>query len=298
MANKKSFKIDLGKAIIRLDIAIKRTMASDSLGFYKSAFKGQGLEFEEYQVYTSGEDSHRIDWKASARSPNILMKKYVEERNLKVFFLIDASTSMIFGSGNKLKNEYAAELILSLSHPMIEAGDLVGFAMFTDKITQHVLPVKDRSVHYQLSRALVDPDNYGSGYDLVSALDFVNTHISDQALLIIVSDFLGLKGKWEEKLKILANRFDIIAMMIRDTRDLKLPEDVGQVVIEDPFSGKQTTINPSQLKKLYSRVANQQVEKVKKSFIKINCDFVDFETDKPYVSRVVSFFRRRASKVS
>ena len=291
MAKKKQFKIDIGKAIIRLDIAMKRTLTADSIGFYKSAFKGQGLEFDEYQVYSPGEDAHKIDWKASARSPNILVKKYIEERNLKVFFLIDASNSMIFGSGTKLKNEYAAELVLSLVHPMIEAGDQVGFAMFTDEITQKALPMK-------LTKALVNPENYGSGYDLMSALDFVNNYVKGDALLIIISDFLGLKGNWESKLGLLSSRFEIIAMMIRDTRDLKFPDGVGQIVIEDPFSGRQTVIKPAQLKRLYARVANQQVEKVKKSFISINCDFVDFETDKPYVSRVVNFFRRRTFRVS
>ena len=116
--------------------------------------------------------------------------------------------------------------------------------------------------------------------------------------MIIVSDFIGLKGNWEEKVKLIANRFDIIAMMIRDPRDLKLPSDPGQVVVEDPHTGEQTLIEPNKIRKLYSKINNQQIIKIKKAFVKNNCDFIDFYTDKPYITRVISFFKMRAFKVT
>ncbi|MBS3113186.1 DUF58 domain-containing protein [Candidatus Woesearchaeota archaeon] len=298
MAKKSKFKIDIGKAINRLDIEIKRNASAQAIGFYKSAFRGQGLEFEEYANYGVGEDASNIDWKASGRSTSLLVKRYIEERNLKVFFLVDVSSSMIFGSGIKLKNEYAAELILSLSHSMIEAGDEVGFALFNENVTKKLKPAGGKPQYYQITKALVNPDFYGGGYNFIEALNFVKNFLDDEVLLIIVSDFIGLKGNWEEKVKLIANRFDIIAMMIRDPRDLKLPSDPGQVVVEDPHTGEQTLIEPNKIRKLYSKINNQQIIKIKKAFVKNNCDFIDFYTDKPYITRVISFFKMRAFKVT
>ncbi len=296
--SRQKFKIDLGKAAVKLDVATKQSLTTKALGSYRSVFKGRGLEFAEYRNYTPGEDASLIDWKASARSTDLLIKQYVEERNLNVFFLIDVSESMIFGSTDKLKNEYAAELVAALAHSVLESGDNVGFAMFNDAIEMKSQPLSGPQQYYLLTKALVNPEYYGGRYNLVGAIDFLITFLKDTSLVIIVSDFLGLKGNWEDKLKVLASKADVIAMAIRDPRDMRLPSNVGQVIVEDPYTGVQNMIDPDKIKSLYSRVALKQLSNVKKTFLKNNCDFVDFYTDQPYVKRLISFFKVRSMKIS
>ena len=89
-------------------IIAKKFVNSGFLGSYTSFFRGRGLEFENYRSYTESDDASFIDWKASLRSNNLLVKEYVEERALNVFLLIDVSSKMFFSSTQKLKNEYAA----------------------------------------------------------------------------------------------------------------------------------------------------------------------------------------------
>ena len=75
--------------IRRLEIFTKSSVGSKLIGRYKSVFKGKGLEFAGYREYSPDDDSTMIDWKASSRANEIMVKEMVEERNLNVFFLID-----------------------------------------------------------------------------------------------------------------------------------------------------------------------------------------------------------------
>ena len=103
---KRELKIDLTKNIKKLEITTRRLVGAQLIGSYKSAFKGHGLEFANYKEYTQNDDASLIDWKASVRTGKLLIKEYEEERKLDVFFLIDVSSSMVFVSTDKLKNEY------------------------------------------------------------------------------------------------------------------------------------------------------------------------------------------------
>ena len=128
-------KLNLKPLIKKLEVSTKRGFIDILTGSYKSSFKGKGLDFEGYRSYISGDDASLIDWKATLRSQDLLIKVLTEERNVNIIFLVDVSSSMSFASIDKLKNEYAAELVASLSFAAIQAGDSVGLVMFNDKIT-------------------------------------------------------------------------------------------------------------------------------------------------------------------
>ena len=68
-------------------------------GLYRSAFRGQGMEFADVRAYSDGDDIRLIDWNVSARSQSLYVKRMEEERERHVLVLVDASGSMRFGSG-------------------------------------------------------------------------------------------------------------------------------------------------------------------------------------------------------
>ena len=126
---KKELNLELSESIKRLKIFTNQIVNTSFVGGYKSVFKGHGMEFEDYREYTPNDDASTIDWKASVRSKQLLVREFVEERNLNVFFLIDASSSMVYGSTDKLKMEYAAEIVATLSYTILQAGDSISFAL-------------------------------------------------------------------------------------------------------------------------------------------------------------------------
>lgn len=289
-------KLDVSKVIKRLEIATKGLVGSKVMGGYKSSFRGKGLEFDSYRYYSPQEDSGNIDWKASLRAGDLLVKQYMEERNLEVFFLVDTSSSMVYGTEDKLKSEYAAEVVAGLSFAILRAGDSVGMVMFNDRIIKRVALSKNLNQFYLVSRELIDPYHYGRGYNLEGALKFLIGYLKRRAVVIIVSDFIGLKGEWEKYLRIAGSKYDLIGMMVRDPVDRDLPSDNHQILLANPYSGEQLLVVPNEIKADYGAYTRIQENAVKDAFARANCDFIKLVTNKAFAGYLTSFFRQRKAK--
>ena len=294
---KKEINLDLDPGIKRLKILTSQIVNTKFVGGYKSLFKGRGLEFEDYREYTPNDDASSIDWKASVRSKKLLVREFVEERNLNVFFLIDVSSSMIYSSTEKLKIEYACEIAVALSYVVLNAGDSIGFALFNDKIIKMSPPKTGFTQYNNLVRALVNPNLYGGKYDLNQALKFILAYLKEASIVIIISDFIGLKNDWERYLKMVSKKFDVIGIMIRDPLDRELPSYNGQAIFEDPYSGRQILVNPATIGDDYRRDAIRQEQIIKNAFLKANSNFIELMTDKSYVEPLTNLFLRRTLKI-
>jgi uncharacterized protein (DUF58 family) len=289
----KSIKVNLTPKIKRLEIPMKKPTSNTFTGGYRSVFKGRGMEFDRYRIYAETDDARMIDWKASLRSKQTLVRIYEEERNINIFFLFDVSSSMCFGSTPKLKCEYAAELIASVAFAVTQSGDAIGMAMFTDHIVERLPPMAGRKQFFNIKRLLEDPKLYGGNYDLQKALEFTMEFLPPGTLLIIVSDFIGLKSNWEHYLRIVSNRFDVIGCMISDPRDREIPKGVGEVLIEDPYSGDKMVIGSKKLRIQYEREMERYTESIRNAFLQVNGFFGVIKTEEPMVKQAISFFRKR-----
>ncbi|MFH1642175.1 MAG: DUF58 domain-containing protein [Nanoarchaeota archaeon] len=290
-------KIDIDKIVNKLDIVTKEAVTSNIIGGYKSVFRGRGLEFDSYKKYNRDEDSKDIDWKASLRAGELLVKQYIEERNLEIFFLVDISSSMVYGTTSKLKSEYAAEVVASLSYVILKSGDTAGLALFSDRIVAKVPPSKHMHQFYMLSKNLSNPYFYGGNFDFESALKFLTTYIKKRAVVIIVSDFIGLDGDWLKYLKIASSKLDIIAVMIRDPADRDLPDNNHPVLVSDPYSDNQLLIVPNKIKKEYSQYTRLQENAIREAFLNSHCDFVKLVTDKQFAGYLIRFFQERKKRL-
>ncbi len=131
--------------ILRIDITTNRLVTDVFAGAYHSVFKGRGMEFDEVREYQPGDDIRSIDWNVTARTGFAHIKKYVEERELTVMILVDASASVHFASTNQMKNKLAAEIAAVLAFAAIRNNDKVGLLMFTDEPELFIPPKKGKS---------------------------------------------------------------------------------------------------------------------------------------------------------
>ena len=289
-------KIDSSFSLKRLDLVVGGLVNTQFLGSYKSVFKGTGLEFADYRIYNpSNDDASRIDWKASKRVGQTLVKEFIEERNLEIIFLIDVSSQMLTGSTHKLKAEYIAEIVSAFSQSILSSGDSVGFILFSNKIVKELKPQSGMSQLYPITKSLSDSSNYGGYGDIDNVLNYVFKKGVEGNLVILISDFIyGLNS--EKNLKLVTKKFDFISIMIRDPRDMELPEGSGQVVLEDPYSGSTLLVNPNKIRKEYSKLASSDVTKIKGSIKKHGGDFLFLNTNKPFTKEIIKFFKMRAAK--
>jgi uncharacterized protein (DUF58 family) len=284
-------EINFGTAVSQFEKALRKFQVKKV--DYQSLFRGKGLEFDSYRNFMSDDDSSVIDWKASLRANKLLARQYIEERDIRIYFVVDVSNSMLFGSGNKLKAEYAGEIIAALSHLIMSSGDSAGLIMATDRINRIVRTSKNKNQLYLMINYLSELGEYGGGFDFPAVVNFLLKTLESKAVIIFISDFLHTGKDFERNLKLLGTKFETIAFMIRDPLDEELPKANYQMSIQEPFSGKQITIDSEFAAESYKRYALEKKNYVKSQFLKSDIDFLELNTNTPFVNPLISFLKTR-----
>src|SRR5205823_1723402 len=151
----------------------RRAVANLLGGEYHSVFKGAGLAFADVRAYQPGDDVRAIDWNVTARMGHPFLKRFVEERELTVLFVVDASASLTVGT-RRAKREVVAELAALLAFAALHNNDRVGLFHCTDRV-EHVVPPRKGTRHAQrLLRDILFFQPAGRGTGLRAALDALN----------------------------------------------------------------------------------------------------------------------------
>ena len=290
---KGKFSVNFPKVISEFENAMQKFPVKRIL--YQAAFRGKGLEFDSYRRFAPNDDAELIDWKASLRANDLLAKKYVEERNLNVYFLVDVSNSMLFGSGKKLKAEYAAELVIALSHLVINSGDRIGLVMFNDDVVKVLYPSNTKNQFALFTKFLSEPEFYGGGFELGTAIEHVlKTVKSSYTIFILVSDFIRTKKNTIQALKMLGNRFETMAIMVRDPFDESLPKTKYQFAIQDPYSKRQMVLDPEIAAERYHHEVLRHKAILKEVLRSARIDLLELTTESDFSIQVSSFLKSRA----
>lgn len=289
-------RLNLKPLIKKLEMSTKQTTGGELVGEYRTVFKGKGLDFVGYRVYNPTDDANNIDWKASLRSNDLLVKMLQEERFLRVYILFDISNSMLFSSTGKLKCEYAAELIASLAFVVLHSGDGVGLAMFNDKIVKDIPISLGPKQYYMVIKALSNPSYYGGKFNLTKVLRSILDKVKRETSVIIVSDFIGVTHEFENILRLFSSKCEISGIMIRDPVDNVFPNERKQILLQDPYSNKKLAIDPKVVKEEYDKRAQDQIKSLTKLFTKLNSGFLELETTEYFVTPIIRFFHERRKR--
>lgn len=291
------FRPDLLPQIRELEMHARRDVLSRTLtGNWLSKLKGEGIEFAGYRAYQPSDDSSLIDWRASLRAQKILVKEHTQDRNLNVIVLLDASETMLYGSGEKLKAEYAAGVASSIAYAALRAGDAAGLAMFSEKLTRFVPPSTGLKHHTLITRVLKDPKNYGGKSNLKQALQEVMGAMDTPGLIVLVSDFLEPQEDWMKYLRVADLKFDFIGVMIRDKRDRRLPKNAGEYVLVDPSTGEKIIIDCAAYAEPYKEYVRQEEQSIRETFHRMNSDVAILEPEHDAIKKLMSFFYRRSKQ--
>ncbi len=258
---------------------------------YRLLFRGSGVEFASLREYVPmQDDATKIDWKTSLRAHKLYVKQYEEERDLDVYILLDTSSSMLFGTQERLKSEYSAIVAGAIAYAAIESGDNVGFSIFNDNLVATSDPVGDPTQYYKLLRALADPDNYGGRSNLENALTYLINCLGSRTILFIISDYIGLDDRWDNALKMMSGKLDrVVGIMVRDIRDSFLEEGVGTMKLRDPLTDSALLVNIDKVKVEFEKATRRQEKRIEFSFQEGGMGFVKVYTDEPFVEPLIKY---------
>ncbi len=286
---------ELLKKIRRIHIRTSHIANDFFAGHYHSAFKGQGMEFEEVREYQPGDEIRRIDWNVTARQGRPFVKRFREERELTVMLLVDVSGSQEFGTSGQLKRELAAEVGATLAFSAIKNNDKVGLIGFSDRIERYVKPDKGTRHVLRVIRELLTLEATGRGTDIAGALDYFHRVMRRRAVTFLISDFLA-EG-YERPLQVAKRRHDLIPIAITDPRELELPK-VRYIDLLDTETGELVTVDTSSaaFRREYQRRAMKGADERQKLFKKVKADSMELVTGRSYIEPMTRFFRAREAK--
>ncbi len=285
----------LMKEVGRIRILTRRLLDDRLSGDYHSVFKGQGIEFDEARPYQPGDDVRAIDWNVTARTGTPYVKRFSEERELTVLFVVDVSGSQSFGTGMRSKAARAAELTALLAMTALNNQDKVGLVLFSDRVVKSIPPRKGRTAVQRLVREVLVTEETREGTCLKEALKFVSATQHRKAVVFLISDFQD--DGYQRDLTIFARRHDVIACRISDPAERDLPQ-VGLVELLDPETHQTILVDTTHraLREAYKAKVDEQREAQAKAFRRAGIDLLDLSTDASYIDAVRTLFHRRAMR--
>jgi len=287
--------LDIPASVSELEAMMSKVLPKKV--FYRLLLRGKGLEFDGYRSYTPDEDASSIDWKASMRANNLIVKQYIEERDIKVMFVIDVGENMVFGSTEKLKCEYSAELAAAMAHLIINAGDKVGFLLFNTEIARFSLPIPGKRQFDVFTFELGNAENYKGVADMNVMFDSVMEMLDPSITMVFfISDFIKVDESMKKKIEEFGHLYETIAVMIRDPLDKTFPDVNKEVVIENPNTGEKLIINPKLAKKIYERNAEKQINLVKEMFKNGGIDCLELVTNERFSVNLANFLKSRTER--
>ncbi len=284
------------KKIRRIEITTSKLVTDFLSGQYESVFKGRGIEFDEVRDYQPGDEIRSIDWNVTARMGSPYVKKYVEERQLTVMILLDASSSSSFGTTKRFKKELAAEVSAVLAFAAIQNNDRVGLIIFTDRIEKFVPPRKGLHHVLRVVREALYFNPKGRLTDIASALRYLDNVTARRAVTFVISDFFAKDFK--KPLSIANKKHDVVAITITDPREAELP-DAGIIELVDAETGSSYLIDTSSAKvrERYAKKSSQMRDERTRLFGSVGVDHIDISTDKSYIEEFIKFFRMRKRRM-
>ncbi len=257
---------------------------------YQRHFQPSGVEFSGLRQYLPSDDASRIDWKNSAGKEDMYVKQYEEELDMDIFIVFDASDTMLFGTAEKLKSEYAAVVSAALAFASIEAGISVGFGMWSDGQQIFMTPQGGHDRYQRILDELTKQDNYGGTFNLENAINDVIGQIKENTAIFVVSDLLEVEGEWKSKVTLASMKFrHTMTIMVRDLRDYQLP-DSGNIRFESADGMKQMVVDTGSVREDYNQEAQKQEKELEEKVEGAGSSFLKIDTRKKFSSRFAEFF--------
>jgi uncharacterized protein (DUF58 family) len=277
-----------------LDVVTRQVVEGIRIGMHRSPVRGISTEFSAYRQYVPGDEVRHIDWKLYGRTNRYHVKLFDAETNFIANLLLDASSSMTFGSGNITKLEYAKYMAASLAYLVVDQRDSAGIGIFDGELRQYVEPKSTLGILADMSRELekVEPQPRTA---IAEILHEFAGRMTRRGMVMIFSDLLDNTEEFIKGINHLRFRgHNVTVFHILDPQEIEFPlngvwrfeglEDDGELITQ-----------PARIRKAYLEELQKFIEQVRGACIKSEADYVLCNTAEPIESVVSSYLLQRSA---
>ena len=296
---------ELLETVRRVEIKTNRLVNDTMVGAYLSHFKGRGMDFEELRDYIPGDDVRDIDWNVTYRMGRPFVKRFREERELGLILAVDISGSSAFGSHQRSKREFAAEVAATLAFSAARNSDKVGLLLFSDQIELFLPARKGRRHILRAIRELLTFQPVKRGTDISGALSFLNRVLHRRAIVFLLTDFLHCfgdaaispGGDVTQEIGRTNSRHDLVCVHLHDPRESQLP-DAGLVTLEDAETGELLELDSARetVRRAYAEVNAARLTALDRALTQAGVDTLRLSTAEPFAHVLQRFFELRRGR--
>ena len=215
----------------RLTLASRRVFRGRVKGERRSPRKGHSVEFFDYRQYGVGDDLRYVDWNIAGRLDRLHVKLFLDEEDLCLHLLVDASASM--GFGDKLR--YTARLAAALGFVWLVNLERVGVGIVRDRMTEGWPPTRGRNQFLSLAHYLSGV-RAGGATGLNEALGTYASRAREAGVAVVISDLMD-PGGFEVGLRaLLERRFDVHVVQVLAPEE-ENPAFAGDLQLVDSETG-------------------------------------------------------------
>lgn len=250
-------------------------------GRHRSKLRGRGLDFDEVRKYIPGDDIRNIDWKVTARVGQTHTKVFTEEKERPVFFIVDQSSSMFFGSVKYFKSVVAARLAAIGCWRTMDQGDRSGGIVYNHSRIEYVSPKRNRKTIQEFLNLISNQNQELTAFKtekkiahpLNTALKRANELIGHDFLVVLISDLYAADVTTIKQLIRLRKNNDVIVAHISDPAEQELLQD--SIVLTD--GSYQTKLNKGKsFRRTYRKQREDQIETLRTEFKKYRIPYLPF----------------------
>ena len=315
---------ELLATVRRVEVRTNRLVNDMMGGAYLSHFKGRGMDFEELREYLPGDDVRAIDWNVTRRMGRPFVKRFREERELAAVLAVDVSGSSAFGSGDRTKREFAAEIAATLAGSATRNGDKVALLLFTDEVELFIPPRKGKRHILRIVREMLVHEPRKHGTNITSALVFLNQVLRRRSIVFLLTDFLHSNAGGAsvpasrsgtqrlvsslappndtgrdviQELGLTNTRHDLVCLHLHDPRESELP-DAGLVTIEDAETGELLELDSgrSSVRERFARANRERLDEMDRALNRTGVDTLRFNTTEAFAPKLQRFFEIRRGR--
>lgn len=285
----------LRRAVRRIEIRARRLLRDQLAGQYAAAFRGRGLEFAELRPYAPGDEVRSIDWKATARLRQPVVRRYVEEREQTVLVLVDLSGSASYDASGPSVGNRSIEIAGVLGFAAATANDLVGAVAFSNQIDFTIPPGKGSQHVLRIVRDLL-AQPVGGRTELARAFQHAGRLMRRRGIVIIISDFIAVHPDhvWEPSLSQLALRHDVVAVCVRDAEESRLP--AAPLATWSGAERGDTLLADEATTALQRRLLREDRDEVAARLRRCGCDVIQLSTSDDYLPPLARLFYERRQR--
>src|SRR3954466_11910450 len=287
--------------ISSLDLRARLIVEGLQTGMHRSPYQGISVEFAQHRQYVPGDDIRHVDWKVYGKTDKIYLKQYLEETNLHLISVVDASESMAYGTVGDAdapwtKYDHATAIAASLAYMAIQQQDSVGLAIFDNQLKRYFKPSNSpgqwKTVTHEL-QIVPRTAKTGTGH----VLDQLAEKLTHRSLIVLLSDFFDDIDGLKKGLRHLRyKKHEMMVFQVLDPMEIEFPFD--DVTLFKGLEGLGDLLTePRALRAGYLEQLNGFTDELKKLCRGMHVDFTRMNSGESLDVALSSFLATRSASI-